>query len=63
MTLRDVQERLKGRIDIESVDHFESYVLHCGEKGAVTVSLKNGDVVKVLVDGKCKNDILAMLKG
>ena len=61
MNLKILQDRLKKKYEITRFATRTSYVIHLGQKGCVIAQFNDDKLVKIIVDGKEKEEIEKLL--
>lgn len=61
MTLKDFENKIKGKYDVSKVTVTTNYVMKLGSKGCVTLQYCNNEFKKLIVDGKEKEEIEKLL--
>lgn len=62
MTLKDFEEKIKGKYEVSKITTNISYVIKLGSSGCVTLQYCNNEFKKFIVDGKEKEKIEKLLK-
>jgi hypothetical protein len=62
MTLKEFQDKIKGKYEVTKMHTTTSYVFRLGSKGSVVLQYFNDDFKKFIVDGKEKEEIEKLLK-
>lgn len=62
MTLKEFEEKIKGKYEVTKMNTNTSYVFKLGSKGCVTLQYLNNDFKKLIIDGKEKEEIEKILQ-
>ena len=62
MTLKEFQDKIKGKYEVTKMHTTTCYVFKLGSKGCVTLQYSNDDFKKLIVDGKEKEEIEKLLQ-
>lgn len=57
MTLKDFQDKIKGKYEVTKMQTTTNYVFRLGAKGSVILQYHNDQFKKLIVDGKEKEEI------
>lgn len=57
MTLKEIENKLKGNFEVSKMTVFTSYTLKLGKHGCITVQYKDNQFSKLVVDGNDKAEI------
>lgn len=61
MTIKEVQDKMKGYFDLTKMKVSTEYIFRFGSKGTVKLHYINNDLVQLSVDGNKKEEIKKIL--
>ena len=62
MTIKEFQDKIKGKYEVSKTTINVSYCFKLGKKGCVTLQFSNDEFRNLIVDGKEKEEILKILQ-
>lgn len=62
MTLKEFQDKIKGKYEVSKITTNISYVIKLGSSGCVTIQYTNNELKNIIIDGKEKEELEKLLK-
>jgi hypothetical protein len=62
MTIKELQEKIKGEFEVNKMKIMTSYIVDLGKSGTVVLIFKDNEFLKCVVDGNEKEKIEKILK-
>ena len=63
MTLKEIENKLKGKYEVTKMSVYTSYTIKLGKSGSINVQYKDNQFYKLTVDGNDKAEIEKLLYG
>lgn len=63
MTLKEIEDKLKGKFEVTKFSTYNSYTIKLGSHGTINVQYKDNKFYKLTIDGNDRAEIEKLLLG